>query len=214
MRRAASASSGGEALAAVVAEAQRHGFVGKGPVSSAIEHARGFAAGVEEPPGRVLDLGSGGGLPGLALADEWPTARVTLLDSQQRRCAFLRAAVEQLGYDDRVEVVEARAEIAGRQPGLRGGFDVVTARSFGRPAVTAECGAPFLRVEGWLVVSEPPGGGDLDDSRWPAAGLAMLGLSRGAEWASEFRFQSLVQTSVCPDRYPRRVGVPGKRPLF
>lgn len=202
-------------LAEVVAEAQRLGFIGKGSVSSAIEHARGFAAGVDGQPGRVLDLGSGGGLPGLVLAAEWSTARVTLLDSQQRRCAFLRKAVDGLDYDDRVEVVEARAESAGQQARLRGRYDVVTARGFGRPAVTAECGAPFLRVGGLLVVSEPPGRGDVDDvSRWPASGLRLLGLGIGSGWVTEFRYRSLVQMEPCPARYPRRVGVPAKRPLF
>lgn len=204
-------------LAEIVARAQRRGFVGKAPVGQAIEHARGFAVGLETAPLRVLDLGSGGGLPGLALAVEWPKATVALLESNQRRCAFLRDAATRLGVDERVFVVEARAEVAGRLPELRGCHDVVTARGFGRPGVTAECGAPFLRVGGWLVVSEPPS--QIESTvgsreRWPRAGLQQLGLTSGQAWTTEFHYQSLAQVEPCPLRFPRRTGVPAKRPLF
>ena len=94
---------------------------------------------------------------------------------------------------------------------MRAAFDLVVARSFGPPAVVAECAAPFLRVGGRLAVSEPPTGED----RWPPAPLAELGLE-----ATERRdvggahVQLLRQTAPCPDRYPRRTGVPTKRPLF
>jgi 16S rRNA (guanine527-N7)-methyltransferase len=206
-------------LASVVLEAQRRGFVGDAPVDVAIEHARGFAAGVDAPPSRFADLGSGGGLPGLVLVELWPSAEAVLVDANQKRCAFLREAVGTLSLDGRVEVVEGRAEALGRQSGLRGGFDVVTARGFGRPAVTAECAAPFLRVGGWLVVSEPPAAPDSPDSpdsedRWPAEGLALCGMAPERSWATPFRFQALRQVEACPERYPRRVGVPAKRPLF
>jgi 16S rRNA (guanine527-N7)-methyltransferase len=203
-------------LASVVREAQRRGFVGDAPAGDALEHARGFAAGLDAPTERFLDLGSGGGLPGLALLDLWPSSSAVLVDANQKRCAFLRDAVKALGLDGRAEVLEGRAEDLGRRSGLRGGFAVVTARGFGRPAVTAECGAPFLRAGGLLVVSEPPA--DLASpsgvERWPAAGLAELGLGPERTWATRFRYRSLRQIADCPDRYPRRIGVPAKRPLF
>jgi 16S rRNA (guanine527-N7)-methyltransferase len=199
------------------------GFLGPGPVDTHIDHARGFAIGLDAPPGRFLDLGSGGGVPGLVLALDWPDADAVLLDSSERRCAFLREAVERLGLDGRVDVVRQRAEEAGRSPTLRGAFDLVVARSFGPPAVTAECAAPFLRVAGHLVVSEPPSdfatatatatartGAD----RWPPDALAQLGLAPDAAWREPYAYQSLIQHSPCSDRYPRRVGQPAKRPLF
>jgi 16S rRNA (guanine527-N7)-methyltransferase len=201
-------------LASVVLEAQRRGFVGDAPVDVAIEHARGFAAGVDAPPSRFADLGSGGGLPGLVLVELWPAAEAVLVDANQKRCAFLREAVAALGLDGSVEVVEGRAEALGRQSGLRGGFDVVTARGFGRPAVTAECAAPFLRVGGRLIVSEPPADGSGREERWPADGLALCGMAPEQTWSTPFRFQALRQVEACPERYPRRVGVPAKRPLF
>jgi 16S rRNA (guanine527-N7)-methyltransferase len=202
-------------LAELITEAQRRGFVGDAPVEEAVRHARGFATGVDIPPVTFIDLGSGGGLPGLALIDVWPDARAVLVDANQKRCAFLRDAVEALGVDDRVSVLEGRAEALGRSSEHRGAVDVIVARGFGRPAVTAECAAPFLRVGGLLVVSEPPDA-LATDARWPSAGLeaSELGLVREKAWTEAFSYQSLRQVSPCPERFPRRVGVPAKRPLF
>jgi 16S rRNA (guanine527-N7)-methyltransferase len=107
--------------------------------------------------------------------------------------------------------VHARAEEAGHRPVLRGSMDLVVARSFGPPAVTAECASPFLRVGGWLVVSEPP---SAPQDRWPDGGLAELGLRNGGAVHSDRSFKTLVQDRPCPDRYARRNGVPAKRPLF
>jgi 16S rRNA (guanine527-N7)-methyltransferase len=91
-------------------------------------------------------------------------------------------------------------------------------RSFGPPAVVAECAAPFLEVGGRLVVSEPPG--PLD--RWDhAEELAELGLavppadpSDPSDPHGRGSYRTLIQISACPPRYPRRVGIPAKRPLF
>jgi 16S rRNA (guanine527-N7)-methyltransferase len=145
-------------------------------------------------------------VPGLVLALRWPASTWTLVDAMERRCRFLSEAIEELGLASRVQVVQGRAEELGREPSLRGRFDVVTARSFGPPAVTAECAAPFLAAGGRLLVSEPP----TEAVRWPDE-VALLGLAVGARRGS---IQVLIQTTLCPDRYPRRTGVPAKRPLF
>jgi 16S rRNA (guanine527-N7)-methyltransferase len=120
--------------------------------------------------------------------------------------------VVELELADRVAVRTARAEDAGRDPALRARFALVTARSFGPPAVTAECGAPFLHVGGGLVVAEPPGG---DDARWPAAGLDRLGLEdEGVVAATEATVRRLRAVRLADDRYPRANGVPSAQPLF
>jgi 16S rRNA (guanine527-N7)-methyltransferase len=206
-------------LEAELERSQDLGFLGPGPVSAHVEHSRAVTVGLPAgAPSSFLDLGSGGGLPGLVLAYVWPSATVVLLDAGERRCAYLVAAVERLGLEGRVTVVRGRAEEAGRDAALRGAFDLVVARSFGPPAVTAECGAPFLRVGGHLVVSEPPADSESHAGgaavRWPADGLALLGLELGPSWREPFSYQSLVQGEICPDRYPRRTGMPAKRPLF
>lgn len=201
------------ALETVLEEARDLGFLGPGPVEGHIEHAAGFVQAVGSAvPLRVVDLGSGGGVPGLVVAGAWPQATICLLDSNERRALFLARATTALGLAHRVVVVHARAEDAGRDPVWRGRADVVLARRFGPPAVTAECAAPLLEQDGRLVVSEPPGE---PADRWPAGPLALLGLRPVGRFEQAFsRFQVLRQERLCPETYPRRVGIPAKRPLF
>lgn len=200
-------------LRAVLGRSHELGFIGDPDLDAHVAHALGFAAVIGAAPRRALDLGSGGGLPGLVLACRWPTTAWTLLDGSPTRTEFLLDAVAELDLGDRAAVRTGRAEEVGRRPGERGGYDVVVARSFGPPAVLAECAAPFLEVGGRLVVSEPPATGP----RWDhPAELAQLGLSAEAEPAvvNGATYQVLRQVAACPDRFPRRVGIPSKRPLF
>jgi 16S rRNA (guanine527-N7)-methyltransferase len=198
----------------VLDRARELGLLGPGPVEPHVAHAEAALAAVSDiidvhagSALRALDLGSGGGLPGLVLALAMPMSRWVLLDASERRTAFLRSAVTDVGVSDRVEVVRARAEVAGRDARWRQQFDLVTARSFGPPSVTAECGAPFLRPGGMLVVSEPP---EPDPTRWPDVGCAQVGLSLRARgsWAV------LELTEPLSDKFPRRDGLPAKRPLW
>lgn len=200
-------------LEAVLEQARELGFLGPGPVVGHIEHAAGFVQAVgEQHPTRVVDLGSGGGVPGLVVAGAWPEATVCLLDSNERRALFLARAADQLGLSERVVVGHARAEDAGRDPAWRGRADVVLARSFAPPGVTAECAAPLLVLDGRLIVSEPP---DEPGDRWPDEPLARLGMRPAGRFEQSFsRFQVLRQERLCPEEFPRRVGVPMKRPLF
>ena len=163
----------------------------------------------------MLDLGSGGGLPGLVLATYRPELELILVETRQRACRFLREAVRSLELA-RVCVVEARAEDAARRPELRETFDAVVARSFGPPAVTAECAVGFLRVGGRLVVSEPPGdeGSASRAARWPAAGLDDLGFGPPEAGGGSVVSFVLIEKRRCDDRWPRRVGIPAKRPQW
>lgn len=195
-------------LLAVLSEAQVQGFIGRGPLEPHVRHADGYVAVARLEPRRAVDLGSGGGLPGLVLAWRWPASEWLLIEANQRRAAFLREAVEHLGLGDRVGVDDRRAEAVGRDPARRGVAELVVARAFGRPAVVAECAAPLLRVGGLLVVSEPPTGPD----RWDREALATLGLRWAA--APGDGLARMEQETLCPERFPRRVGVPAKRPLF
>jgi 16S rRNA (guanine527-N7)-methyltransferase len=159
---------------------------------------------------------------------------VILLDGSVRRAEWLQHAVGELGLTERVDVVSERAELAGRLTTWRHQQGIVVARSFGRPAVTAECAAPFLAVGGALVVSEPPPlaapASEVDHrtatyaladgsreiaTRWPSRGLVELGFGPATEWRSRgYRYAVLRMESLCPERYPRRNGIPAKRPLF
>ena len=91
-------------------------------------------------------------------------------------------------------------------------FDVVTARSFAEPPVTAEIGAGLVGAGGILVVSEPP---EVDDARWPVAGLAEVGFAPAVHARfADSHFVVIRKVGPVPDRYPRPVGRPGKRPLW
>lgn len=201
----------------MLVQARQRGFLGPGPIDTHMAHARGFAAAAElggYPPrtGLVADLGSGGGIPALVLGEMWPDARWLLVEAGQRRAAFLREALAALGWRERAVVCEERAETVGRDRAWRGACQLVVARGFGPPAVTAECAAGLLAVGGRLVVSEPPGG---DPGRWPRAGLELLAMVPEATVVlPEGSFQVVGQVAPCPPRYPRRVGIPAKRPLF
>ena len=120
----------------------------------------------------LADIGSGAGVPGLILAERLPEVAVTLIERRAGRASWLEEAAGRLareGIGIRVRCGDvydlARGEARGR-------YDLVTARAFGSPAVTAELGGALLRTGGALVVSEPP---DQPD-RWNAVDLAGLGL--------------------------------------
>jgi 16S rRNA (guanine527-N7)-methyltransferase len=196
-------------LLATFEQAKFLGLVGPGPVDSHVDHALGYAAVIGSPPRRALDLGTGAGLPGLVLALLWPDSHWLLVDGSVKRGNFLSHRLTEAPFPNHANAVVGRAEELARSP-LRQTMDLVVARSFGPPAVVAECGAPFLAPAGQLVVSAPPG----EPQRWPAAPLSALGLEVSSTVPGPPAFQVLRQALPCPPRYPRRVGIPAKRPLF
>jgi 16S rRNA (guanine527-N7)-methyltransferase len=203
-------------LELVLTDARRLGFLGPGPVSDQVVRSLAFAAlAVRDHDGVAVDLGSGGGLPGLVLALLWPASQWLLVDSNQRRATWLQTTLSFLGVDGRVDVLCDRAERVARTS-WRHQAGTVTARGFGPPAPTAECAAPLLRRGGELLVAEPPGA---PSERWPANGLVKLGLALDASEvvatsAGPVSISRLSAASECGEQYPRRVGVPFKRPLF
>lgn len=200
--------------------AQDVGLIGPASLRFHHDHAQGFTEAPElkegasadgTPNGRSIDLGSGGGLPGLVLAGLWPTSHWLLLDARKRSEEHLEDAIAAEGLKDRVEMVTGRAEDLGRDDSLRELFVFATARGFAKPGITAELAASFLCVGGVLVVSEPPE--DID--RWPKDGLTMVGLEPGSSWANDVgHYRSFRKVDPLGERYPRRVGIPEKRPLF
>lgn len=240
-------------LRELLSQARDRGYLGDQPIQRHIDHASGFslvvsalmsakAAGEQAiqdrsraPDESLIDRGAGAGIPGLVLALAPPVGihRIVLLEGSQRRAEWLEASIELLRLAPSVEVLGLRAEVAGRSPSWRHSAVVAVARSFGRPAVVAECAAPLLRLGGYLVVSEPPlpeedefsdasevGARELSspegvDARWPPVHVTALGFSPAREWrAGGFRYAVLRVDAACPERYPRRDGIPAKRPLF
>lgn len=155
------------------------GAIGERSLPVAIAHADQFAAAVPNAARRLVDLGSGGGLPGLVVAVRCPWVQVTLVERRTRRADLLLRAARSLVLTERVTVVSDDVRVvAEAQPNS---FDVVTARSFAAPAITAQWAGALLVSGGVLIVSEPPT--DAVDRWLPTvldlAGLRDLGREQG-----------------------------------
>ncbi len=136
----------------------------------------------------------------------------TLLDSRQRSVSFVQHAVRELDLEGQVAVLLGRAEDVGREVEHRAQYGVVVARGFGPPATTAECAAPLLEVGGRLLVSEPPGS---TGGRWPQESLDLLGVRWKRVLATPSATLAVFeQVRPAPQAFPRRTGLPNKRPLF
>ena len=160
--------SSSTALIETLRDAQRFGFFGDRPIEAAVAHAGQYVAAIGSlrPDARILDLGSGGGLPGLVIAEAYPTAAVVLLDRRQKRTDFLERALRRLDWDH-VEVWCRDAESVVRRitDGEVPPFDVVTARGFGPPEFTLRTAVACAVPDGVIIISEPPAG-DRWDPRW------------------------------------------------
>lgn len=152
-------------------QSQRLGFLGDRPIDEVVTHARAFVSALDGVTGRVVDLGSGGGVPGLVIAHDRPDLELLLVDRRAKRTDFLDRVVRRLGWADRVSVVCADVEVlmAAGDPGI----DAAVARGFGPPMWTLEVGTTLVRPGGITVISEPP-----DGDRWSPERVAELGVSR------------------------------------
>ncbi len=175
--------------------------------------------------GTVLDVGSGGGVPGLVLAIARPELRYTLLDATAKKCEFMREAASAIGLSN-VSVVQGRAEPLGhdrgervneggtsrREGGMRESFDLVTARALGRIAVASELTIPFAKVGGLVVLVK---GAKADEELEEAKGaLHLLHASHAATILTPTgRLVVLEKRRTTPKNYPRRDGEPKRTPL-
>lgn len=164
----------------------------------------------------VCDVGTGAGFPGMVLAIARPDLVVTLMDSVAKKLAFLTSAAESVGV--RVMPLHARAEDAGRDKVFREHFDLVVARAVARLPVLAEYCLPLCRIGGWFVAMKGPDGPQ--ELKEAEAALKILGGSVGDVrkvvlplGAGERTLIAVRKERPTPGAYPRRAGVPGKRPL-
>ena len=166
----------------------------------------------------AIDVGTGGGFPGLAVAIAMPGARMTLLDSVGRKTAAVQAMVNDLGLNGRVSVRTDRIESAGHDATLRGGFDLAMARAVEAAPVVAEYLVPLLKPDGNALLYR--GQWDDADQRQLKRALvplnAQLRYSQHCQLPAERGVRHLIRLqpiSPCPRRFPRAVGVPSRQPL-
>ncbi len=167
--------------------------------------------------GRLVDVGTGGGFPGLVLSIAEPSLRVTLMDATRKKTAYLERAAAELALD--VEVLQARAEDAAHEPELRESFDIAVCRALGPWPVVLELTLPFCRTGGMLFGQRGADGGTEAASHAETAALLggrVAGVEQvGTEAGLENRHVVVVEkVESTVDRYPRKAGIPAKRPLI
>ena len=167
--------------------------------------------------GSIIDVGAGAGLPGLPLKLAFPHLRLVLVESVGKKTDFMRHVVSILGLSG-VEVHTGRAERLGQEPGLREAFDLVVTRALAGLSVLAEYTLPFCR-EGGVMVALKHGGIDAE-LNGATHSVEELGGRMGKVYPVEIigltdnRIVVAVdKISSTPERYPRRPGIPSKRPL-
>jgi 16S rRNA (guanine527-N7)-methyltransferase len=162
---------------------------------------------------RVVDVGSGGGLPGLPLKIARPDLSVTLIEANQNKAAFLVQACAKLGLD--VEVLARRAEDLGHEPRLRESFDLAVARALAPAPVLVELCLPLLRVGGRLLAQKT----DKEEAAAAERAIKLLGGSLDAIVSAPSTARRLGTVMIVskvrttPAAYPRRPGVPARKPL-
>ncbi len=170
-----------------------------------------------EPGSKILDVGSGAGVPGLVLALVFPDSHFHLLDATRKKTQFMESVVQALGLNN-VTVHLARAEDAGHNPDLREKFDYGVARSLAQLNILFEYVLPFLRTGGLCYAYK----GALSPLEITRGEGALMELGGGVEAQKEYVLPfsgkkrvilSVKKTATCPDKYPRRAGIPKKRPL-
>lgn len=165
---------------------------------------------------RILDLGSGGGFPGVPIAAALPGATVTLLEPIRKKAAFLRTAVDATGLTERVAVIAGRAEEVASEPTKRGTWSVVTARAVASAADLVELAFPLLEPGGVLVAWKR---GDID-AELAAARRAVDALGGGTldvhdvaiDGLDGHRLVTIRRTGRVPDAYPRDPAARRRRP--
>lgn len=163
----------------------------------------------------LIDVGSGAGFPGLPLKIVFPQLRLVLVDSVAKKREFLGAVVPALRLSD-VKIITERSEILGQSPAHREAYDWATARGVAELRVLAEYLLPLCRVGGHVLALK--GEGVQEEMRMAATAVQTLGgatlKSYPVRLPTREHYLVLIEKVVkTPMKYPRRVGVPAKRPL-
>lgn len=173
---------------------------------------------LSRPDARMIDVGTGAGFPGIPLKLVCPATRLTLLEATGKKVTFLEHVVDRLRLR-RVGIIKARAEDLAHDPAHRQQYDLILARAVAELPIVVEYTLPFCRTGGWVIAQKGEAGAA---EAWGASrSIAILGgeLTRvlSVELAGLPEDRSLVvieKVSPTPDTYPRRPGIPSKRPLL
>lgn len=185
-------------------------------VSHFLDSLTGLAVGV--PAGaRVVDIGAGAGLPGLALKIARPDLSLLLVEATAKKAKFLEFCARSLGLEE-VEVAAGRVEVVASEPQFQESFDLAVARALAHLSTIMEYAFPFLKTGGRVLSYK----GDIGKDELEAAGRAAQELGGRIEGA-EVAVVPFLRGKRClvvalkegrtPERFPRRIGIAAKRPL-
>ena len=166
----------------------------------------------------LIDVGSGGGFPGIPTAIARPSLAITLLEATKKKADFLADVIDELGLDA-VNVVNERAETLGRAVDHRETYDVATARAVADLAELAELTLPFVRVGGTLLAlkgtaaPDEIAGAEAAIERMGGAPASVTSATGGELETSGAVLVHVDKIASTPAEYPRRPGMPGKRPI-
>lgn len=166
---------------------------------------------------KLADIGSGAGFPGIPLKILFPSLRLTLIESKQKKVAFLNHLSQELDLEN-VQIESGRAEVLGHHPAHRERYDWAVSRAVARMPTLVEYLLPLCRVGGMALALKGQNAPDELDEAATAIGLlgGIKPILHSVEVPSllETRYLVLIKKGKkTPDRYPRRIGVPAKRPL-
>ena len=165
---------------------------------------------------RLVDIGSGAGFPGLILAISRPDCQVTLVESDRKKAQFLNNVAAKLQLSN-VAVVPERAEILGHQEGFREQFQLCTSRAVAALNVLLELSLPLLTVGGQAVIWKGRNyQQEIDEAQHALQTLRGVLVKQHDYTLMQERDRILLvvkKTTPTPARYPRRPGIPAKRPL-
>jgi 16S rRNA (guanine527-N7)-methyltransferase len=169
------------------------------------------------PGGRLIDVGSGAGFPGIPLKIACPRLKLTLVESIGKKAGFCRHVVDGLRLRP-VEVESARSEELAHQDGHRQQYDWAVARAVAGLPTLVEYLLPFLKVGGVAIAQK--GESAMAEAHSAESALRLLGgrlrqiVPVEVPTVAETRYLVVVEkTSATPEKYPRRAGIPAKRPL-
>ena len=165
-----------------------------------------------------IDVGSGCGFPGIAIAIAMPNSNITLLDSSNKKTTFLKEALKEIGLCSRIKVITERAETAGKDPIYRGNFDYAIARAVAPATVVAEYLVPFLNKRGQALIFK----GSWSEKEEEILNQALIELNAEIQDRHKFELpnnrgiRNIIRIRAldkCPNQYPRSIGKPKKQPL-
>ena len=165
----------------------------------------------------VIDVGTGAGFPGLPLKIYEEGIKLTLLDSLKKRIGFLQTVCSELELED-VEFVHGRAEDFGKNPDYREKYDIAVSRAVASLNVLLEYCTPFLKVGGVFVCQKGPAAGD--ELKEASKAIEVLGLRLKNQIEVKLPFMDIThyvlvfeKISSTPSKYPRKAGMPSKKPI-